>query len=137
MRPNLTNMLPKTHSMEDLLEKRTFLRFRVNRKFKAMALMANANHVICRIENISMGGIAVIYENYSENLFQPEEISILCQEDFWGVSSLPVKVVWQQESKKNNRSGSIRRLGLSFREISYQKKSQLRYFVRHFTTQEQ
>ena len=122
--------------MNNLLEKRTYLRFKVDKKIKAMAL-AQPELVICRIEDISMGGIALSYENGTLKSFEPEEISILYQDDFWGVSSLPVKLIWQMEEKgNNNKNISRKKIGLCLQEISHQKKSQLKYLIKHFSRQE-
>ncbi len=120
--------------MNNLLEKRNFPRFRVNKKIKAMALM-KSEHVICRIDDISMGGIALSYVNGTLKAFQPVEISILYQDDFWGISNLPVKLIWQKE-EVNKESMRREKIGLCFEEINHPKKSQLKYFIKHFSQQD-
>ena len=123
--------------MNDSREKRAFPRFKIEQKIKAMILTAtDSKHVICRIDNISMGGIALSYANGTQKSFQPREISILYQENFWGISSLPVKLIWQREEDRNNGEGARRRIGLCFQEINYQKKSQLKHFIEHFSRQD-
>lgn len=119
--------------MEDLIEKRAFVRFKVAHNIKAMA-WANSQHIVCQVDDVSLGGIALSYDNDKNRSLQPEEISILCQEDFWGVSDLPVKLIWQRNDQGSESAQRIK-IGLCFQKINHQKKSQLKYFIRNFSRQ--
>jgi c-di-GMP-binding flagellar brake protein YcgR len=121
--------------MNNLLEQRISIRYKVDKKIKAMAL-TKSGHVICQIDDISMGGIALSFENGKLKPFQPEEISILYQENFWGVSGLPVKLIWQKEEGNTKGSLTRKKIGLCFQNIGHKKKSQLKYFIKHFSKQE-
>lgn len=120
--------------MNSLIERRVHRRFKVTNNIHALAL-SQSGYAICQIEDVSMGGMAMSCEICGNESISPEEISILFQGDFWGLSGLPVQVIW--EKTVNSRDASpTKKFGIRFRQLNEHKKTQLSYFIRHFSKME-
>jgi len=120
--------------MDTLIEKRDHRHFKVTNNTRALVL-SQSGYAICKIEDISMGGMAMSCEN-DNGTSSPEEISILFQDDFWGLSGLPVQLIWEKTDNSTD-APSTKKFGIRFLQLNEHKKKQLSYFIRHYSKVEQ
>jgi hypothetical protein len=121
---------------EEVVERRKHKRFHAkDGTFAVLRPQWPYSTKIGQIIDISMGGLAFSDVAGEDQPNRSYELDILLAEHSFHLTKIPFETIWDQEAEQLPSSTlSMRRCGVQFGELTRNQKSQLEYFVWHYTT---
>ena len=89
-----------------------------------------------KVKDVSINGLALEYILNETIVEGFSEIDIFLTDDFLYLRRIPCKIIYIIEIDVESQSLKTRRCGVQFGDLTPTKKSQIEYFIQHFTSGE-
>jgi c-di-GMP-binding flagellar brake protein YcgR len=114
-----------------MVERRRYQRYKV--QSGAYAVFNPKKNKPCRIVDISLDGVAVLFmENTKDMVHSSEEMTILMQNDDLCVERIPVEIISEfaiASGLDEDDDPSPKRIGMKFGELTPEQRMQLEQFI--------